>query len=120
MGAFSTTMRGVATDLMTSLGNPCTLTKVTKGVYSPITGQTEDTQVVIGTFSAPVKKVSQIFGQTGINTNLTGFDDNKVIIPWIGQEIDSTWLYNDNNILSVEETESQGEIIIYTIAVGEK
>ena len=120
MGAFSTSMRSVATKLVTDLGNPCTLTKTTLGQYNPQTGETGKSDEKIATFSAQVKEVSESFGQTGINTNLSGFSDNKVIVPWIGEEIDETWLYNDNNILSVSPTTTQGDIIIYTITIGEK
>ena len=118
--AFSDDMRIVATDLMTSLGNPCTLTKVTKGEYNPQIGKQPESKKDFATYSAPVKKISSQFGQIGINTNLGGIDDNKVIVPWIGQEIDKSWLYNGNNIISVEATETQGVVIIYTITIGEK
>lgn len=119
MGTFSDSMRQVATDLVTKLGNPCTLTKITKGEYIPSLGETPVSKKEYPTYSAPVKKVSQDFGQMGINTNLGGFDDNKVIVPWIGLEIDETWRYNDMNIVKVEPTKTQGDIVIYTITVGE-
>lgn len=119
MGAFSDSMRTVATTLLGQLGNPCTLTKVSKGEYVVTAGRSPEEKTEYSTYSAPVKKVSQDFGQLGINTNLSGFDDNKVIVPWIGQEIDSTWLYNGHNIIKVEPVETQGDIIIYTITVGE-
>ena len=120
MGTFSTRMRSVATALVTKLGNPCTLTKVTKGQYNPTTGTTGEARVDYTTFSAPVKKVSDEFGLMGLNTNLTGFGTNKVVLPWIGQEIDTTWEYNGDNITNVESVQSQGDIVIYTITVGEK
>ena len=120
MGTFSTGMRSVATRLITKLGNPCTLTKVTKGQYDPLTGLTSEAEVPIKTFSAPVKKVSDEFGLMGMNTNLTGFSTNKIIVPWIGQEIDTTWKYNNDNITAIESVRSQGDIVIYTITVGEK
>ena len=63
--------------------------------------------------------MSEAFGSLGINTNLVGFSDNKVILPWIGQEIDETWTYNGNNIITVSPTETQGDVVIYTITVGE-
>ena len=119
MGAFSNTLRDVATKLITDLGNPCVLTRITKGSYIPSLGETPISKKEYPTFSAPVKKVSVAFGQTGINTNLGGFDDNKVIVPWIGQEIDETWRYDDMNIVKVEPTRTQGDIVIYTITVGE-
>ena len=120
MGAFSDSMRAVATELTTTLGNPCILTKVTKGEYVVSIGKSPTETTDYSTFSAPVKKVSQDFGQMGINTNLSGFDDNKVIVPWFGQTIDKTWLYNGNNIVSVAPIETQGDVVIYTIEVGEK
>lgn len=120
MGTFSTSMRTVALNLLTQLGNPCTLTKTTLGQYNPQTGATGRSDEEIKTFSAPEKVVSENFGEVGINTNLVGFSDNKVVIPWIGQEIDETWLYNGNNITSISPTETQGDVVIYTITVGEK
>tara|TARA_R110000772_G_scaffold5454_1_gene19461 strand:- start:13614 stop:13982 length:369 start_codon:yes stop_codon:yes gene_type:complete len=119
MGAFSTSMRATATKLVTDLGNPCILTKITKGSYIPSLGETPVSKKNYSTYSAPVKKISQDFGQMGINTNLGGFDDNKVIVPWIGMEIDETWRYNDMNIIKVQPTETQGDIVIYTITIGE-
>lgn len=120
MGDFSNAMRDVAYTLTSSLGNPCVLTKVTKGEYIPSLGKSPVVEETFNTFSAPVKKVSQDFGQMGINTNLAGFDDNKVIVPWIGEEIDATWLYDGFNIISVAPIRTQGDIVIYTIEVGEK
>ena len=119
MGAFSDNMRGVATTLMTNLGNPCVLTRVTKGDYVVSAGQAPLEKEDFDTYSAPVKKVTMDFGQGGINTNLDGFNDNKVIIPWFGQEIDKSWLYNGNNITSVAPTETQGDVVIYTLTIEE-
>lgn len=120
MGTFSNRMRSVATDLITKLGNPCTLTKATQGQYNTITGETGNAEEVIATYSAPVKKLSEEFSQLGINTNLTGFSSNKVIVPWVGEKITETWKYNDNNIITVEPIETQGDVVIYTITIGEK
>ncbi len=120
MGSFSSGLRTVATDLIKDLGNACTLTKVEQGAYDPLTGKTAAIETVIDTFSAQEKETSVLFGRDGQSTNLTGFDDNKVTIAWFGQEIDSTWLYNGQNILTVQPVESQNEVIIYTITVGEK
>ena len=120
MAAFSTSMRKVAQDLIKELGNACTLTKVTYGEYDPDLGETPETEVVINTYSAPTKNISVMFGQNGQNTNLNAFDSNKVTVPWINQEIDSTWKYNGYNILTVEPIEAQNDIIVYTITVGEK
>ena len=120
MGSFSTRMRGTATRLITKLGNSCVLTKVTEGAYIASLGKTETSELDIPTFSASIKKSSDIFSLTGTNTNLIGFNDNKVIVPWIGQEIDTSWKYNGNNIISVEPIKTQDEIIIYTLTIGEK
>lgn len=120
MGTFSNAMREVAYTLTSELGNPCVLTKVEKGEYVPSIGKSPENKTDFATFSAPVKQVSDSFGQMGINTNLSGFDDNKVIVPWIGEEIDPTWLYNGNNILNVAPVETQGDVVIYTIEIGEK
>ncbi len=118
--SFATDMLSVAVNLCTELGNSCVLTKNVAGAYDPATGETPQTATTINTFSAPVKKMSDIFPLNGSNTNLSGFDDNKVIIPYPGEEIDSTWLYNGNNVISVEPIMTQNQIIIYTISVGEK
>jgi hypothetical protein len=104
---------------MHNLGNPCTLTKVTKGTYDVTTGTTPNTETVFNTYSASVKDSSQYFGAGGINTNLEGLSKGRVIVPWIGEPIDTTWLYNGQNITIVQPTEAQGDIIIYTIDVEE-
>lgn len=113
-------LRAVAVTLTKDLGNPCTLTKITKGVYDPLLGKSSEIAQEFQTYSAPVKKMSIQFGDNGMNTNLSAFDSNKVIVPWIGQEIDKSWLYNGYNIVSVQPTETQGLIVIYTIEIGEK
>ena len=120
MGTFSTRMRSVATRLITKLGDPCTLTKITKGQYNPTTGTTSEAEEDFSTFSAQSSKVSEAFGSNGINTNLVGFDDTTVVVPWIGQEIDELWKYNGSNIISVSSVSSQGDIVIYTLTIGEK
>jgi len=119
MGAFSKEMRKVAKDLMKELGNPCVLVKVEVGAYDPLTGRTvKDTQT-FNTFSAPYKHVSVLFGSDGINTNLSGFNDNKVTVPWVGYPIDTAWTYDGQDITKVEAVESQGDVIIYTITLSE-
>jgi len=121
MGQFSQTMRGVAKDLCRKLGNKCTLSKETPSKYDPTTGETASTGTIsVPTYSAPKKKFSLDFGMTGENTNLSGFDDETVIVPWFGHVIDKTWLYNGQNILSVSSITSQDEIIIFEVRVGEK
>ena len=120
MGAFSTKMRTVANNLITKLGNPCTVEKVIRGGYNASIGKTEEAIQVFNTFSAPAKDISVSFGQTGTNTNLSGFDTGKVSIPYlaINQVMDETWTYNGEAIDTVELIESQGEIIIFNITVA--
>ncbi len=120
MGAFSNDMRAVAKKLCKELGNSCELTKVTPGAYNPVTGKTDETFIKIPIFSAPVRKAADIFGLMGGNTNLSGFSDQTVIIPWFGQKLDTTWKYNGHNITEVSEMSSQNDVIIYTIGVGAK
>ena len=120
MGTFSAAMRQVAKDLCKELGNRCTLTKVTKGAYNADLGESPETKIVINTFSAQMSQYAQNFGLSGNNVNLSGMNQEQLIIPWFGQPMDKTWLYNDQNIVDIAETMSQDDIIIYTITVGEK
>ena len=120
MGAFSTKMRTVAFNLITKLGNSCTLEKVTMGEYSPTLGKAASATKVINTHSAPTKNISTMFGQDGMNTNLAGFDSGKVTVPYLGvnEVIDETWLYNGEPIVQVELIESQDEVIVFNITVA--
>ncbi len=120
MGSFSNSMRQVAVGLMTELGNSCVLTQVTPGDYDPTTGKTAETVVEYNTYCAPVKQMGVVFGDNGINTNLSGFDQNSVSIPWLGVVVDATWLFNGQNITKVEPVSAQDDIIIYNLSVGEK
>ena len=120
MGAFSDTLRVTATNLITEYGNPCTISKVTKGEYVPEVGRASETIEEFSTYSVQYKSSNEIFGQMGINTNLAGFGNDSFVIPWFGEEIDETWLYNEKNIVSIEPTEAQGDVIIYTIRIGDK
>ena len=120
MGAFSKEMRQVAVDLMKDLGSSCVLTKVTKGEYDTTLGEAPETKQDFPTYSAPIKKMSVVFPDNGSGTNLDAFDSNRITVPWIGQEIDTTWLYNGFNIVSAEPVETQNDIVIYNILVGEK
>ena len=119
MGKFSTDMRKVAKDLIAEFGNKCKLTLVTKGTYDPAIGEAPQTIVAYDTYSAPSKDINMPFGLDGTNTNLSGFSETKVIIPWFGVEVDEAWLYDDSNILLVEPTKTQDDIVIYTLTVGE-
>ena len=113
-------MKNVVIDLTTQLGNPCVLTKVTKGVYNPATGETPPAATVtINTFSAPASDMSQVFGLDGENTNLDGFSSTAVLIPFFAG-IDKGWLFNGQNITSLAPLKTQGEIVAYTIDVGVK
>ena len=120
IGTFSTKMRTVALNLITKLGNPCTLEKVTRGGYNPSLGKTEKAIQPFNTFSAPAKSISVFFDRDGPNTNLAGFDEGKVSIPYLGinQIMDETWTYNGEAIKTVEPIEAQGEIIIFIITVA--
>ena len=120
MGAFSQSMRQVAQKLTRELGNSCILSKITPGTYDPSTGKTGEVRIDVPTFSAQSSKSNEIFGLTGENTNLNAFDTESLVLPWIGQEIDATWLYNGHNIVAVTPVMSQNDIIIYMIRVGEK
>ena len=118
--SFSSDMRKVAKDLCQKLGNKCTLTKVVASGYDPMTGKTGSTNTDISLYSAPISKAGILFSMTGDNTNLSGFNDERVIVPWFGQKIDATWLYNGHNITNVSSIESQNDIIVFTISIGEK
>ena len=120
MGTFSTGMRTTAMRLITKLGNPCTVEKIIKGGYNPDLGKHEEAIQVFNTFSAPAKDISIAFNQDGTNTNLAGFDDGKVSIPYlaINQVMDETWTYNGEAIKTVEKIESQGEVIIFILTVA--
>ncbi len=117
MGVFSQEMRGVAKDLIKELGNKCTLEKITRGVYDPLTGETPETKVVMPTFSAPSSMFNRVWQQDGQNTNLAGFDDEAVVVAWFGHVIDETWTYDGAAISSVRPTMSQDDIIIFAISV---
>ena len=120
MGTFSTGMRNTALSLITKLGNPCTVEKITRGGYNTSLGKTEEAIQTFNTFSAPSKDISMNFGTDGANTNLAGFDSGKVSIPYlaINQDMDETWTYNGEAIKTVEKIEAQGEVIIFTITVA--
>ena len=122
MSAFSDDMRATVLELCEELGNSCTLFKNTAGTgYDPTTGQTaHGTVESYPTFSAQYNKFAISFGGDGQNTNLAGLYSDKVIVPWIGQEIDTTWLYDASNITDVSFIESDNDIIYYTLTIGEK
>lgn len=118
MGTFSPRMRTTAEELITEFGSACVLTKVEKGQYVASLGRAPEVTTDYDTFSAPAKIMSHQFGLEGPNTNLSGFDTEDVTIPWFGQVIDKTWLYNNSNIVSVKATEAQGDVIIYTLSIA--
>ena len=125
MGTFSSNMRTMATELTKKLGNSCTLTAFTTEpkVYDPLTGEYTAPTVPPSTYqiySAPSRDMSAIFGRTGENTNLSGFNDASYTIPWFGFPVTEEWLYNGQNILSVAPLESQDDVIAYNITVGIK
>lgn len=120
MGAFSNEMKQTVIELLTELGNPCTLTNVTKGVYDPLTGVTPPSATqTINTFSGPNSFISEMFGRDGENTNLDGFNSESVLIPYHAG-IDLGWLYDGQNILSLSPLKTQGEIVAYNVSIGRK
>ena len=120
--SFADDMRTVATDLITEFGNSCTLTKNNgPAIYNPLTGTTAFTSSdIYQTFSAQKSKVNLTFGENGQNTNLAAFNNESVMVPWFGETIDSTWLYNDANIKTVNEVRAQDKVIIFELTIGEK
>jgi len=122
MGAFSTSMRKVATDLIKALGNRCSL--VMPGgpsTYDPATGLSAiPAPRAFKVHAAPAKLVNTAFGQSGINTNLLAFDDETVIVAWFGKEVDATWTFDGGNIKFVKPIRAQDEIIAFTITLGKK
>lgn len=121
MSAFSDDMRQTVVELCEELGNSCVLNKPLTGTgYDPAIGETANTFRPFNTFSAQYNKFAVTFGNDGQNTNLSGIYQDRVIVPWIGEKIDTTWKYNDNNILDVSFIESDNDIIYYTLTIGEK
>lgn len=116
-------MRKVAKDLCKELGNSSVLTKVVQVPtdYDPATGKSTATSTTdYDIYTAQNSKMSGMFPLDGQNTNLEGFKEGGYIIPWFGQMIDTTWLFDGQNITSVSEIKSQNDIIVFTIGVGEK
>ena len=115
-------MQDVVTDLTKKLGNSCTLThKHGAGGYDPTAGETTTATVdTYPTHSAQYNKFAVVFGTDGANTNLSGMESERVIIPWFGHMVDTTWEYNGHNITDVSQIESDNEVIYFTLTVGEK
>ena len=120
MSAFSDRLRATATSLCKKYGEAVELKKITPGEYDPATGETPSIEHVIKTFASQSSKLNETFSLDGTNTNLAGFNSEDYIIPWPGEKIDATWLFNDNNITNVSSTSATGDIIIYVISVGSK
>jgi len=122
MSAFSSDMIQVTADLCAELGNACVLTKVSdNGVYNPATGETvRSPNVDFHTHSVMINLFEQSFGRDGQNTNLSGFENETVVIPNFGQEVDSTWLYNGFDITDVSSYKSDNEVLYYTLSIGSK
>jgi len=120
MGKFSNDMRKMATDLIKELGNRGTLTEVTRGSYDSLTGKTAETTKDYPTHSAQASRVNLGFGGDGQNTNLAGFNSERVMVAWFGKIVDATWLYDGQNITDVSEIKTQDDIIVFTFTVGEK
>jgi hypothetical protein len=120
MGAFSDEMRAVATELIKEFGSDCVLTKVSKnGVYDPITGTTANTSVDFATYCAPTNKINIDFGD-GRNANLLAFSNTSVTVAWFGEMVDATWLFNGQNIKTVTPVETQNDVVIFNLIIGEK
>ena len=120
MAQFSNDMRKMATDLIKLLGNNCVLTKVTAGAYDPLTGKTTATNQDFPLYSAQSSRVSDSFGGDGQNTNLAGFNGERVTVAWFGHIIDTTWLYDGQNIVDVMEIKTQNDIVVFNLVIGEK
>ncbi len=120
MGVFSNQIKQLVIDLTKELGNPCTLTNVTKGTYDPVTGTTPPAATqTINTFSGPNSLLSEVFNRNGENTNLDGFNSESVIIPFFAG-VNKGWLYDGQNILTIAPLKTQGEIVAYNITIGRK
>ena len=117
MGAFSSDMRQVAKDLCRELGNNCVLTKITTGAYDPSLGKSVETTVDYPVYSAQSSYFSRMFATNGDNTNLSGFNDEIVTVPWFGEVIDTTWRYDGAEISNVSAVKSQNDIIIFNITL---
>lgn len=122
MSSFSQDMRQVVKELTEELGNKCLMFKPSPASsYDPMTGgQTNDTWTQFATTSVQYDKFSIPWGSDGANTNLSGIQGEKVIIPWFGEKVDTTWRYNYNNITDVSYIESDNEILYFILGVGEK
>ena len=122
MSAFSDDMRQTVVELCQELGNSCTLFKPSPAAhYNPMTGETTGGTVEsFDTYSAQYDKFAVSFGNDGQNTNLSGLESERVIIPWFGHKVDTTWQYNGHNITDVSFIESDNDIIYFTLSVGEK
>ena len=120
MGQFSQEMRQLAKDLCRELGNKSVLTKVTAGDYDPATGKTTQVKKDTIVYTAQNNRISAFLPMDGQNTNLQGFSESGQLVPWFGEEIDTTWLFDGNNISGVGDIKSQNEVIAYIISVGEK
>jgi len=120
MGQFSRDMRKTATDLIKQFGDSCVLTKVSKnGEYDPNTGKTIKTTKDFAIFGSVNSDVNNHFASLQ-NSNLLAFTSTSVMIAWFGEEVDSTWLYNGQNIITVTPIRTQNDIVAYTLSIGEK
>lgn len=120
MASLALSMRTTTTRLLKAYGNSCKLSKIERGAYNPVTGKSRETPVDYSLYSALIKDNQFIFGTNGINTNLSGFSKDSVIIGWFGQELTSTWKYNDQNIIKVEKIEMQDMVVAYVLDIGVK
>ncbi len=118
--AFADDMRNVAKNLCQQLGNPAILTKITRGQYNPTTGKTDEVRQDFNVYTAQNSKFNEAFGRDGQNTNLSNFQTESVVVPWLGELIDATWEYNNSSIVNVTEVMSQNKVIIQNLTIGIK
>lgn len=119
---FSERMQGTVLRLLTNLGNTCTLTKTVTGSYDPSIGRTFDTTTDFPTYSTSTKNNEAVLSTVkNMGFNLTGFGEDKLLIPYIeNEDVDTSWKCDGYLINSVEEIKSQDNVIAYIIEVGEK
>lgn len=117
-------MQSTVARLLANLGNSCVLVKITHGEYQPNIGKVPEYEETISTYSTSIKNSSLVLSLGNAqNFDLSGFDEDKVLIPYLtGYVIDDTWRYRDNKqkekeIQKVEKIEAQDNIIGYVLTL---
>lgn len=119
MGIFSESMRAVAEEMINSLGNDCTLSKVitTGGTYNPSTDEYDGVDESI-TFNTSCSYSNLSYGDNTIKE----FPEVKRVatIAYNGiiDGIDATWSFNNNKIYKVSQSIAQNEVIAYKLYIG--